>query len=111
MKVGDIFESSNDGKFQIVEYVKYKKIKIRFLNTGYETWTTGIRVTDGSIKDKLKPTVYGVGYVGDGDYTTGRGTKSKSHPIYTVWSAMIRRCYHPADQHYKHYKDCTVCDE
>ena len=111
MKVGDIFESSNDGKFEIIEYLKYKKIKIKFLNTGYETWTTGIRVTDGSIKDKLKPTVCGVGYVGDGEYTAGRGSKGKSNPIYSIWGSIIRRCYSEKDDHHKFYKDCVVCDE
>lgn len=34
------------------------------------------------------------------------------HPLYSVWYAMVRRCYNPDDKHYKNYgaKGVTVCD-
>jgi hypothetical protein len=108
---GDIFDSKNDGKFKVVEYVTYKKIKIQFLETGYETWTQGIRVTDGSIKDRLRPSVHGIGYIGEGSYSSGRGAKHRSNPVYDLWEGILSRCYNSKESSYRYYKDCTVCDE
>jgi hypothetical protein len=35
------------------------------------------------------------------------------HQIYSVWKDMLRRCYNPANKHYKYYggRGIAVCDE
>ena len=57
------------------------------------------------MKDKMKPSVHGVGYLGYGKYGT-------DHPAYNVWRSMIRRGYDlKLKDKFKTYIDCTVCDE
>lgn len=65
------------------------------------------------MKDVMKPSVYGVGYVGEGRHTPFRnGRKTRE---YDVWCGMIRRCYVSPDkrksQRNLSYIGVTVCDE
>lgn len=58
------------------------------------------------IRNRYTPSVYGVGYLGEGASTVigKRGTKS-----YKVWSGMLRRCYHKmAHVDTPTYKACSV---
>mgnify|MGYP000462482404 CR=1 FL=1 len=62
------------------------------------------------VRDTLKRTYCGIGFLGNGDYATeaeGKATKE-----YVVWARMIDRCYRKNRTHKnKSYHDCTVCDE
>ena len=62
------------------------------------------------MKDKNKPSIYGVGFIGYGLYratSEGRATKR-----YLTWYNMLKRCYSEKyREKYPTYKDCTVCDE
>lgn len=57
-----------------------------------------------------KSPIFGFGindYVGNVVYDNG-----KTHPFYSAWHSMIRRCY--SEYHKKYgptYKDCSVCEE
>ena len=53
IKVGQVWKAG-DGELEILEYLSHKKIKVRFLATGYERWTTGGQVKKGHVKDRLK---------------------------------------------------------
>ncbi len=56
------------------------------------------------MKNKLLPTVEGIGCIGYGH--------TSSHPAYSIWSGMLLRCYNEAQQVlYPQYKDCSVCME
>ena len=111
ISVGEIYKSKKDGKFEILEYKNYKNIRIRFIDTGFETWSQGIHITNGSIKDKLRKTIAGVGFIGEGPHSTGTGSKHGSSQLYNIWNNMISRCYDPNDKNYNTYKDCSVCEE
>lgn len=104
--IGAIHESKNFGKFEIVDYMSYAKVRVRFLNTGYETIVTYRAVIYGTIRDKLAPEVFGVGFT-DGEYTLG--AEGKNSKVYRLWYSMLERCYceksflkHPT------YKNCEV---
>lgn len=62
------------------------------------------------MKDRMKPSVYGVGYLGEGSYKT---TVNGGHAIqYACWTAMIRRCYYkPTLERFPTYEGCAVCEE
>lgn len=95
------------GDIQIVEYTSSSKVLVRFTNTGYTTTTTLAQILSGQVKDKLKPSVVGVGIIGDESiYKNGKIT-----PEYQIWKSMLVRCY---DNNYKDkcltYQDCTVTD-
>ncbi len=52
---------------------------------------------------------YGGGYIGVGKHRVGGRPLTKS---YSVWTNMLRRCYHSKTQRIQPtYKGCEVCDE
>ena len=100
---------SNEGyKMKIVEYNKYSDIWVEFqdehkvrVHTIYQNFKKG------KVKNPYHPSVFGVGYLGEGKYNW------KDYPkIYNIWSHMLRRCYDPyfLDKH-PTYRDCIVCNE
>lgn len=107
---GTSWSSNNFGDFEILEYFNYHKVKIKFITTGYTTHAKMDKIRRGKVKDKLLPSVYGVGYLGDGPYSAsliGKYTK-----VYYTWRAMLQRCYCSMYQENKPtYEGCTVADE
>lgn len=65
-------------------------------------------------KSRLEPTVYGIGYLGIGEYKARDGGKEKTKE-YIKWISMLSRCYGKAyrsnPMNPKRYEDCTVCEE
>jgi len=107
---GAIRESNRCGKFEIVEYVSYSEVHIKFLDTGYETYYNLGSIKAGSVKDKLKRTVYGLGYLGVGkDKSSNNGNKTD---CYRCWKGMFDRCYNEAQlKRRPTYRGCTVAIE
>ncbi|MCS5737505.1 hypothetical protein, partial [Herbiconiux daphne] len=61
-----------------------------------------------SVKDSLKPTVYGMGIKGEGQPAQING---KMQRPYVIWKDIIRRCYDEKSLAlYPTYRECTVCD-
>ena len=93
--------------YKIVHYNTYYDIIVMF-DSGYIKSATMKEVKRNAIKDKLSPSVYGVGIVGiryntkvDGKHTTEYGT----------WKNMLRRCYSEKGRHkFQSYDDCTVSE-
>ena len=93
--------------YKIVHYNTYYDITILF-DSGYIKSATMKEVKRNTIKDKLSPSVYGVGIVGiryntnvDGKHTTEYG----------AWKNMLRRCYSEKGRHkFQSYDDCTVSE-
>lgn len=108
--VGSVWDSRSFGKFQVVEYKTSKSIVIEFIDTKFRAEVQSINVTRGSVKDKLYPSICGVGFIGDGPFkSTAKGVATKE---YKKWQAMIARCYDPYTINKKpSYKDCFVCEE
>lgn len=90
-EVGTKYNTKRNGEFVITEYYNAHKIGVRFLNTGYETYTNSAQIADGNVKDVLLPRYYGVGFVGEGKYTPTRDNFMKS--CHSTWNSMLMRCY------------------
>jgi len=107
---GTIWKSNNYGEFKITRYVNTFEVHIKFLATGYERSVSLNSIKSGSIKDKLVPKVFDIGYTGDGDYPPSvNGLDSKS---YKVWHCMLQRCYDESIlERYPTYRGCTVAEE
>lgn len=60
------------------------------------------------IRDKI----YGVGIVGEGEYSAGAGKKNKHTIQYSTWLSMLKRCY-DEKEHIKHpsYKTCETYED
>lgn len=102
--VGYVGQTNNGDKYQVVDYLK-ELVTIKFLDTGYTITVNNAKLSIGCIKDKLKPSVCGVGYLGYCDEIN----RSKE---YTLWKGIIERCYNTKRKDYQKYgnKGVTVCD-
>ena len=77
-----------DGRYEIIEKINSQSRKIRFLKTGFVTVARVSNLLQGSTKDRLHPSVSGIGYLGEEDFS--------KHPEYKTlrqrWTAFLR--YH-----------------
>ncbi len=81
----------NDGLLQVIQYESNKRVYVRFVQSGYTTWTTMMNIKAKQVKDKFKPTVCGIGYTGDGCSVQGAERKK----LYHVWRNMLVRLNDP----------------
>lgn len=72
---------------KILKYENSRKVLVRFLDTGFETWTISKRIRDGKIKDLLAVTVEDIGYLGEGRYSRKANRKE-----YVLWKSALNRC-------------------
>ena len=94
-----VYHSNGYGDFICIGYENRSGrnfIKIRFLQTGYETTATAKRILEGSVKDRYYPKIYGVGFIGHGNVTNNIRARG-------IWSKMLSRCYNPYDKSYMSY--------
>lgn len=76
-----------------------------FKNTRYDNFK------NGTISCPYEPTIYGMGYIGEGKYKTvdENGKKTK---CYSTWHSMLQRCYDEKyHEKYSTYKGCEVNNE
>jgi len=107
IQVDEVYPSNSGGDMEVIEYVNSGKVKVRFLETGYEKYARAQNIRKGQVKDPYYPSVYNIGYLGEGPYKTRVGGKDTK--AYATWANMLRRCYcsiaktlHPT------YRDCSV---
>ena len=62
----------------------------------------------GQVKNPYDRDLYGVGYIGVGNYMAFEN--GKMSPQYRAWSGMLERCY-SYPKKYPAYVPCNVCDE
>jgi hypothetical protein len=51
VKIGEVFKNKKGLDFEVVEYVKSHKVKIKFLGSGFEVWSAVKEIKKGSIRD------------------------------------------------------------
>lgn len=110
MKTGTIHKTKSYGDIKILEVNGSLSVKVKFIDTGYETITSLGNIRKGLVKDRFFPVVHGVGYIGGERFKcTGNGGKQLS---YNKWTNMLGRCYDKNRQESQPtYAGCTVCDE
>lgn len=105
------FNNCQHLEMEIIEIIDSKKVKIRFVDSGYEAIVYTGNFLKGNVKDKIsiKNKKYNrYGYVGS------ESKNVKKDKAYSYWLHMIRRT---CDIDFKNehrnlaYKDCDVCDE
>ena len=102
-----LYESSS-GKFKIISYKDSKNVRVKFIDTGYETSVQLGNIKSGKVKDRYLPSVYGVGIIGDKYQVSEDGVHTKE---YGLWKNMLRRCYSDTyKKKYPTYIDCK-CSE
>ena len=88
--VGVVCKSKFFGDFKIVEYKGCNNIVVEFLEKGYQKLCQNKEIKTGAVKDKLLPSVLGVGIVGDKYNCKINGKYVKE---YDLWKSMLTRCY------------------
>ena len=103
LDVNKKYSNKSGMEFSILKINNHKDVSIKF-DSGYVVSTTAGNIVKGNIKDRLSPSVYGVGI---SDIYS-----SDCKHIYTIWRCMLKRCYSSIwHEKYPTYKDCYVCDE
>lgn len=105
-----LYESVNYGKFKVLEVKNSNDVEIEFSETGTKTKSSLRHIRTGKVKDKNKPNVCGVGYVGYGIHKPSLNGKPTN--AYNRWTLMIKRCYSGNMQSTDNcYDDVKVCPE
>lgn len=98
-------------EMKIIEYNKAIDIIVEFQDE-YKTkvHTTYQNFKKGEVKNPYHPSVYGVGYYGQGRYESRANEKQTK--AYKVWKSMLQRCYDPYYINREPaYIDVYVCEE
>lgn len=98
---GYIYSTNNYGDYKVLKYNNTNNIEIEFLETGTKLQVSYGNIKKGSIKDPNYPNIYGVGYFGQGEYTSRINGVQLS--CYKRWKEMLNRCYNPKATEYKNY--------
>lgn len=104
---GKIYPTKRFGDIEIVEYSNNRKVLIKFVDSGYETFVQLSSIVSGYVKDHTRPTECGVGIVDVEGASVGR----VPIPEYKLWCGMLSRCYNPkAQAKLPTYKFCQVSE-
>jgi hypothetical protein len=94
----------------IVEYNNNVDILVEFEN-GYKTKSSYREFKNGSVPNLYDKTVYGIGYIGEGDYKI-KDENNKMTPQYQCWSNIFKRCYDKTQLiKYPTYQGCEVYEK
>lgn len=110
-RLGEINISNEGYEMKIVEYNNYSDIWIEFRDE-YKSkiHTTYQNFKKGKVKNPYHPSIYEVGYIGEGKYKSK--ANGKQTKVYRVWKCMLERCYNPWFLNKEPtYIDCYVCKE
>ena len=103
---GLTFKTKACGDVLVLEYNGALSVNVKFVDTGYTTTTRVEDLNNGTIRDYLKPSVFGVGILGAPNKTKGGLSKE-----YTIWCRVLERCYDgKRHKNYQTYEQCTVSD-
>ena len=106
--VGKVFSTKNFGDLVVTKYINSRTVHVKFIDTGYETVTELKHIRTGQVRDRWKPSVFGVGVIGELPISHG----GKHDKEYVFWKGILERCY---DEKYHSkqptYKDCCVSED
>lgn len=110
IKVGNKYTNNCGHEFIVLNYisssVKTGGILIQFTNTNAIRLCNGSDLLKGEVKDLMQPTVCGIGFIGNGEYSAS--DCGKKNPYYLYWHNMLKRCYEKSPRHAVSYEGCVV---
>lgn len=90
-RVGEKWVTNEGYDVLITEYFNARNCTIQF-KSGFILKTVDYgNIKKGTIRNPYHPSVYGVGYIGEGIYLSKVGGKVTK--IYHTWNSMLGRCY------------------
>lgn len=107
LNIDSVHTSNKFGKFIIKEYLNNLTVRVEFIATGYVSNFRASHIRSGKVRDPLLPTIFGVGFHGEGIYSATNDGK-----VYDIWISMLARCYCEKTRlKLPSYNDCTVDEE
>jgi hypothetical protein len=93
IEVGMILPTNRYGDIQILEVKNARHVRVVFIEYPHEVIVKAANIKSGEVKNIMRPSVHGVGYLGVGPYKTWDGKKCTK--AYAVWVDMLDRVYTP----------------
>lgn len=111
IKLGDRFSNTKGEECEVIEYNGVEKVTVKFIVTGNTKVFSGSALRSGLFKNPLKPSLAGVGFIGEGVYKGKE--KGKITKPYELWGNMVDRCYSTKHKRYENYggRGVSVCEE
>lgn len=109
-RIGQRFQNKEGYWYEIVDYVSSKEVTIKFDNQD-ELYTFAYgAVSSGGVKNPYHPNVFGVGYIGVGEFKSAENGKMTKE--YRDWSQILHRCYYDTYMENKpKYFESEICEE
>lgn len=105
VEIGKTYPTKRNGLMRVIEIMEGNKSKVMFEN-GYTTITQNVNIFRGFVKNPYYPSVFGVGFIGEGKYD------STTKDVYERWRGMLQRCYDEKSRHlYRSYAGAIVYEE
>jgi hypothetical protein len=109
-RIGEIGVNNQGTTMKIIAYRGRLDMDVMFNNGYIKHSVTHSNFKNGSIKNPYVPSVYGVGYLGEGKHNATISQKPTRQ--YVVWSMMLQRCYMSwINPNNVSYNGCSVCNE
>ena len=110
-RTGEVGVNNDGEEMRIIRYGGVMDIDVQFVKDGtIVEHRTYDHFKNGRIKNPMTPNVYGVGFMGIGEFksTDENGKETKCHK---TWVEMLKRCYDSKYQKKNQtYKGCRVCE-
>ena len=109
-RTGEFGVSNSGERMTIIRYGGRNDIDVQFVKDGviveHKQYGNFLK---GNVKNPMTPSVYGVGFIGIGDFKS-KDENGKTTKCYEKWHSMHQRCY-DSKLHKKQptYENCTVC--
>lgn len=104
--LGENFLTNDSGVCKVLEVVTFRKVLVEF-EDGYRKYCRPDALKLGSVKNPFYPSLFGVGYMGEGNYNS-----NNSRLAHKKWIGMLTRCY--GEKYLEKqptYIDVEVCKE
>lgn len=90
-RVGEKWTTNEGYEVEIIEYFNNTDCTIKFEKGHILKGIWYKHLKSGTIKNPNHPSVFGIGYKGEGNYLLS--FKGKNTLCYTLWNNLLRRCY------------------
>jgi len=109
-RTGEKYTTNEGYEIEIIEYFNKNNCTIEFDEGTILKNIQLSNITAGGVKNPLKRTAFGIGYLGIGEYKVKY--KGRTRKEYYLWRSMLERCY-KRDRTIRNmtYSDIIVCDE
>jgi hypothetical protein len=107
---GATYPTNHTGDLVVVRVHNNYEVEVRFIETDNTVEVEAKDVRSGNVRDRLYPSISGVGYLGYGVHTSH---VKEGKRAYTIWRDILTRCYSKKHSNYEYYGGLGVyvCDE